>query len=145
MNALTKHSIYAAMFPYLDELVEVSIDGTKVFFTLRSGAIFLECSMNAEEVADSYAENFINSDPQNEVDVSYTRLEVDAATLVVIRGEFGLEVSEGMQFQLTNAQIEMINNELQEHCIAANKKNAEEQLQAQINDYWADQCYGMGA
>lgn len=145
MNAQIKPQIYAALFPYLTELQDVSFEGSEVFFTLRSGAIFLECSMNAEHAEDTYAENFTNSDPQNEVDVTYTRLEVDASTLVVIRGEFGLEVSDGMQFQLTNAQIEMLNDELKEQCIAADKENAEEHLQAKINDYWADQHYGIGA
>lgn len=133
MNGLKIPKLYAAQFPYLTEVEDIEIHGSEIKFTLRSGVIFLECKTNSIEKEDTYAENFIDSDHQNEVDVPYTYLAVSQNYLAEVLEEFGIEVDSGVKFQLTEFQENSINEFLKDQFLELAKERKDNELQLQIS------------
>lgn len=116
MNMHAKPEIFAPCFPIFwikDDSIEMDAD--MVRFTLQYGCIGIDCEMLANELSDSTWFNNTN-DPQNDVEVDYTKLEVDDCTPVtVIRTD--ADLVDGQKIKLTEQQVEKLNQQLEWICI----------------------------
>ena len=116
MNMHAKPELFAPCFPIfkLDaESIEVDVD--MVRFTLQYGCVEIDCEAQGDELTDSTCVNKTN-DPQNDVEVDYTKLEIDQNTPIsVIRHDVNL--AEGQKLQLTAQQVEKLNQQLEWICI----------------------------
>ena len=116
MNTQTKPELFAPCFPIFwikDDSIEVDAD--MVRFTLQYGCVEIDCEMLANELSDSTWFNKTN-DPQNDVEVDYTKLEVDDRTPVtVIRTD--ADLVDGQKIKLTEQQVEKLNQQLEWICI----------------------------
>lgn len=116
MNAQTKPELFAPCFPIFQIKAEsIEVDADMVQFTLQYGCVEIDCEMLANELSDSTWINKTN-DPQNDVEVDYTRLEVDDRTPVtVIRTD--ADVVDGQKIKLTEQQVEKLNQQLEWICV----------------------------
>lgn len=116
MNMHAKPELFAPCFPIFwikDDSIEVDAD--MVRFTLKYGAVEIDCEAQADELTDSTCMNRTN-DPQNDVEVNYTRLELDQNTPIsVLRHDVNL--TDGQKLQLTAQQVEKLNQQLEWICI----------------------------
>lgn len=116
MNMHAKPELFAPCFPIFwikDDSIEVGAD--MVRFTLQYGCVEIDCEMLANELSDSTWFNKTN-DPQNDVEVDYTKLEVDDRTPVtVIRTD--ADLVDGQKIKLTEQQVEKLNQQLEWICI----------------------------
>lgn len=116
MNMHAKPELFAPCFPISwikDDSIEVDAD--MVRFTLQYGCVEIDCEMLANELSDSTWFNKTN-DPQNDVEVDYTKLEVDDRTPVtVIRTD--ADLADGQKIKLTEQQVEKLNQQLEWICI----------------------------
>lgn len=116
MNMHAKPELFAPCFPISwikDDSIEVDAD--MVRFTLQYGCVEIDCEMLANELSDSTWFNKTN-DPQNDVEVNYTKLEVDERTPVtVIRTD--ADLVDGQKIKLTEQQVEKLNQQLEWICI----------------------------
>lgn len=122
MNAQTKPELFAPCFPIFQIKAEsIEVDADMVQFTLQYGCVEIDCEMLANELSDSTWINKTN-DPQNDVEVDYTRLEVDDRTPVtVIRTD--ADVVDGQKIKLTEQQVEKLNQQLEWICVELFEKN----------------------
>ena len=116
MNAQTKPELFAPCFPVFQIKAEsIEVDADMVRFTLQYGCVEIDCEAQADELTDSTWFNNTN-DPQNDVEVDYTRLEVDQNTPIsVLRHDVNL--TDGQKLQLTAQQVEKLNQQLEWICI----------------------------
>lgn len=116
MNMHAKPELFAPCFPIFwieDDSIEVDAD--MVRFTLKYGCVEIDCEAQADELTDSTCVNKTN-DPQNDVEVDYTKLEIDQNTPIsVLRHDVNL--SDGQKLQLTAQQVEKLNQQLEWICI----------------------------
>ena len=116
MNAIAKPELFAPCFPIFEMVAEsIEVDADMVRFTLQYGCVEIDCEAQADELTDSTCVNKTN-DPQNDVEVNYTKLEVDDRTPVtVIRTD--ADIVDGQKIKLTEQQIEKLNQHLEWICI----------------------------
>ena len=116
MNAIAKPELFAPCFPIFEMVAEsIEVDADMVRFTLQYGCVEIDCEARADELTDSTFVNKTN-DPQNDVEVNYTKLEVDDRTPVaVIRTD--ADIVDGQKIKLTEQQIEKLNQHLEWICI----------------------------
>ena len=124
MNAQTKPELFAPCFPIFQIKAEsIEVDADMVRFTLQYGCVGIDCECQANELTDSTWFNKTN-DPQNDVEVDYTKLEVDQNTEInVIRHDVNLV--EGQKLQLTERQIHELNQQLEWICVELFEKKLE--------------------
>ena len=122
MNAQTKPEFLAPCFPVFQIKAEsIEVDADMVRFTLQYGCVEIDCECQANELSDSTWFNKTN-DPQNDVEVDYTKLEVDDRTPVtVIRTD--ADVVDGQKIKLTEQQVEKLNQQLEWICVELFEKN----------------------
>ena len=122
MNAQTKPELFAPCFPMLSiKKSGIEVDADMVRFTLQYGCVEIDCECQANELTDSTWFNKTN-DPQNDVEVDYTKLEVDDRTPVtVIRTD--ADVVDGQKIKLTEQQVEKLNQQLEWICVELFEKN----------------------
>ena len=122
MNAQTKPELFAPCFPIFQVKAEsIEVDADMARFTLQYGCVEIDCECQANELTDSTWFNKTN-DPQNDVEVDYTKLEVDDRTPVtVIRTD--ADVVDGQKIKLTEQQVEKLNQQLEWICIELFEKN----------------------
>ena len=122
MNAQTKPELFAPCFPIFQvKAGSIEVDADMVRFTLQYGCVEIDCECQANELTDSTWFNKTN-DPQNDVEVDYTKLEVDDRTPVtVIRTD--ADVVDGQKIKLTEQQVEKLNQQLEWICIELFEKN----------------------
>ena len=91
-----------------------------VYFTLEVKGdgypVYVSGVIEASEKQDSFEYN-ATIDPQNAVDINFDYLEVDTQTLALVEDFSEYEVSNGMKFKLTGAQVQKLNEWLKEHAI----------------------------
>ena len=116
MNAQTKPELFAPCFPVFQiKANSIEVDADMVRFTLQYGCVEIDCEAQADELTDSTWFNKTN-DPQNDVEVDYTKLEVDDRTPVtVIRTD--ADVVDGQKIKLTEQQVEKLNQQLEWICV----------------------------
>ena len=115
MNMHAKPELFAPCFPLFELAENVEVDADMVCFTLNYGCIEIDCEMLVNELSDSTWFNKTN-DPQNDVGVDYTKLEVDDRTPVtVIRTD--ADLVDGQKIKLTEQQVEKLNQQLEWICI----------------------------
>ena len=116
MNMHAKPELFAPCFPVFQIKAEsIEVDADMVRFTLQYGCVGIDCECQANELTDSTWFNKTN-DPQNDVEVDYTKLEVDQNTPVsVLRHDVNLV--DGQKLQLTERQIQELNQQLEWICI----------------------------
>ena len=97
------------------EVAKIEVDADMVRFTLQYGCVEIDCEMMANELSDSTC--FRNTDnPEDDIEVDYTRLEVDDCTPVtVIRTD--ADLVDGQKIKLTEQQVEKLNQQLEWICI----------------------------
>lgn len=124
MNMHAKPELFAPCFPIFElvaESIEVEVD--MVRFTLQYGCKEIDCEAQADELTDSTCVNKTN-DPQNDVEVDYTKLEIDQNTPIsVLRHDVNL--TDGQKLQLTAQQVEKLNQQLEWICIELFEKKLE--------------------
>ena len=114
MNMHAKPEIFVPAFTGFD-VAKIKVDADKVSFTLKYGCVEIDCEMLANGLSDSTCMNGTN-DPQNDVEVDYTKLEVDDRTPVtVIRTD--ADLVDGQKIKLTEQQVEKLNQQLEWICI----------------------------
>lgn len=120
MNMFHKPEVFAASFPELALADEFVTQGNMVYFTLEvkgdSYPVYVSGVIEASEKQDSFEYN-ATIDPQNAVDINFDYLEVDTQTLALVEDFSEYEVSNGMKFKLTEAQVQKLNEWLKEHAI----------------------------
>ena len=122
MNMHAKPEIFVLAFTGFD-VAKIEVDADMVRFTLQYGCIEIDCEMLANELSDSTWFNNTN-DPQNDVEVNYTKLEVDDRTPVaVIRTD--ADLVDGQKIKLTEQQVEKLNQQLEWICIELFEKKLE--------------------
>ena len=116
MNTQTKPELFAPCFLAFELVAEsIEVDADMVRFTLQYGCKEIDCEAQADELTDSTCVNKTN-DPQNDVEVDYTKLEVDDRTPVtVIRTD--ADLVDGQKIKLTEQQVEKLNQQLEWICI----------------------------
>ena len=116
MNAIAKPELFAPCFLAFELVAEsIEVDADMVRFTLQYGCKEIDCEAQADELTDSTCVNKTN-DPQNDVEVDYTKLEVDDRTPVtVIRTD--ADLVDGQKIKLTEQQVEKLNQQLEWICI----------------------------
>ena len=116
MNMHAKPELFAPCFPIFKLNAEsIEVDADMVRFTLKYGCVEIDCEAQADELTDSTWINKTN-DPQNDVEVDYTKLEIDQNTPIsVLRHDVSL--TDGQKLQLTQQQIEKLNQQLEWICI----------------------------
>ncbi len=116
MNMHAKPELFAPCFLIFELVAEsIEVDADKVSFTLQYGCVEIDCEAQADELTDSTCVNKTN-DPQNDVEVDYTKLEVDDRTPVtVIRTD--ADLVDGQKIKLTEQQVEKLNQQLEWICI----------------------------
>lgn len=121
MNMHAKPELFAPCFPLFELAENIEVDANMVRFTLNYGCVEIDCEMLANELTDSTWFNKTN-DPQNDVEVDYTKLEVDDRTPVtVLRSD--VELVNGQKIILTAQQVEKLNQQLEWICIELFEKN----------------------
>ena len=122
MNMHAKPEIFVPAFTGFD-VAKIKVDADMVRFTLKYGCIEIDCEMLANELSDSTWFNNTN-DLQNDVEVNYTKLEVDDRTPVtVIRTD--ADLVDGQKIKLTEQQVEKLNQQLEWICIELFEKKLE--------------------
>lgn len=120
MNMFHKPEVFAASFPELALADEFLTQGNMVYFTLEVKGdgypVYVSGVIEASEKQDSFEYN-ATIDPQNAVDISFDYLEVDTHSLALVEDFSEYEVSNGMKFKLTEAQVQKLNEWLKEHAI----------------------------
>lgn len=115
MNMHAKPELFAPCFPLFELAENIEADANMVRFTLKYGCVEIDCEMLANELTDSTWFNKTN-DPQNDVEVDYTKLEVDDRTPVtILRSD--VELVNGQKIILTAQQVEKLNQQLEWICI----------------------------
>ncbi|MEG2266148.1 MAG: hypothetical protein RSC68_17675 [Acinetobacter sp.] len=115
MNMHAKPELFAPCFPLFELAENIEVDANMVRFTLNYGCVEIDCEMLANELTDSTWFNKTN-DPQNDVEVDYTKLEVDDRTsITVLRSD--VELVNGQKIILTAQQVEKLNQQLEWICI----------------------------
>ena len=111
-----KPELFAPCFPIFELVAEsIEVEADMVRFTLQYGAVGIDCEAQADELTDSTCVNKTN-DPQNDVDVDYTKLEIDQNTPIsVLRHDVNLV--DGQKIKLTEQQVEKLNQQLEWICI----------------------------
>lgn len=112
----TKPELLAPCFPdFKIKADRIEVDADMVRFTLQYGCVEIDCEAQADELIDSTCVNKTN-DPQNDVEVDYTKLEIDQNTPIsVLRHDVNL--TEGQKLQLTAQQVEKLNQQLEWICV----------------------------
>ena len=116
MNMHLKPELLAPQFPMMHiVLSSVAIDVDMVDFTLQYGLAEIECRVQANQLSD---QTFVNatSDPQNDVDMPYTRLEVSTNMLIEVM-RYDVDLVDGQKIMLTEQQVEVLNKQLEALCI----------------------------
>ncbi|WP_288378658.1 hypothetical protein [uncultured Acinetobacter sp.] len=120
MNMFHKPEVFAASFPELALADEFVTQGNLVYFTLEVKGdgypVYVSGVIEASEKQDSFEYNE-TIDPQNAVDINFDYLEVDTQTLALVEDFSEYEVSNGMKFKLTEAQVQKLNEWLKEHAV----------------------------
>ena len=124
MNAIAKPEWFAPCFPVFELAAEsIEVEADMVRFTLQYGCVEIDCEAQADELTDSTCVNKTN-DPQNDIDVDYTKLEIDQNTPIsVLRHDVNL--TDGQKLHLTAQLVENLNQQLEWICIELFEKKLE--------------------
>ena len=115
MNMMLKQELIAPQFPMMHiVLSSVAIDADMVDFTLQYGLAEIECCVQANQLSDQTFVNATN-DPQNDVDMPYTRLEVATNMLIEVM-RYDVDLVDGQKIMLTEQQVEVLNKQLEALC-----------------------------
>lgn len=95
---------------------DIEVQGNKVFFSLIKGNSYLSAVVDASEVTGSMALNN-SSDPQDEVDVNFDKLEVSNYNIAKVEDVDGVYAVIGQPFVLTHDQVLSLNFILEEHFV----------------------------
>ena len=117
MNMLSTYAPEAATFQGLVVAKEFYIQGNAVHFSLIVAdhpQVYVTAVVEANDATDSTAWN-TTSDPQNEVDVDYNKLEVTACNMEIVDDFDEVLAAKGQPFLLTQSQVQSLNEMLNEH------------------------------
>lgn len=95
---------------------DIEVKGNKIFFSLIKGNSYLAAVVDASEVTGSMALNN-SSDPQDEVDVNFDKLEVSNYNIAKVEDVDGVYAVIGQPFVLTHDQVLSLNFILEEHFV----------------------------
>jgi hypothetical protein len=117
MNMLSTYTPEAATFQTLVVANEFCIQGEKVYFSLildKHPQVYVTAVVEANHATGSTVWN-TTSDPQNEVDVEYDKLEIAPYNVAVVDDFDEVLAAQGQPFLLTQAQAQSLNDMLNEH------------------------------
>lgn len=119
MNMFSPYTLVpdASYFPTLKVADEFCIQGTTIYFSLivpRNPQCYVTAVLEANEVSDSLAWS-ATLDPQDEVDESYDKLEVEPYHVAKVEDACEVLATNGQPFLLTGDQITDLNQMLNEH------------------------------
>lgn len=119
MNAIPKFSEQiGSTFPELSIGSDFVIQGTRVYFDLVKTVYGITSSLSvvieANEAQGSTTWNN-TSDPQNEVDVDFDKLEVAQYNIARVEDFDNILATVGQPFFLTSDQVQKLNEYLNEH------------------------------
>ena len=117
MNMLSTCAPEAATFQGLVVAKEFHIQGNAVHFSLivdKHPQVYVIAVVEANDATDSTAWN-TTSDPQNDVDVDYDKLEIAAYNVAIVEDFDEVLATQGQPFLLTQSQAQSLNDMLNEH------------------------------
>ena len=117
MNMLSNYAPEAPTFQNLVVADEFVIQDSKVYFSLivpNYSACYVSAVVEANQTTSSLAWNN-TSDPQNEVDVDYDKLEIAAYNVAIVEDFDEVLATQGQPFLLTQSQAQSLNDMLNEH------------------------------
>ena len=117
---------------------DVDIDSREVRFTLSYNGISVAngsviCSIIADEDTGSYWVNHHGNNPEYDQEVEFDSLAVTAKHRPTVEEYESVFACRGLQIQLTENQIQMLNDDLKEYCEEQFKAEAEKEA-AEIKD-----------
>lgn len=110
MNMFAKPELLCPSFPYLDLSTDIQVEGETVYFDLTWGCNILNCQIKAGSSFDTREVNDQFSECAR--DQQYEVLSVDTRTHAVVTDKDGIESPVGLRFQLTEAQVNSLNEQL---------------------------------
>ena len=117
MNMLSNYAPEAPTFQNLVVADKPDIKGSTVHFSLivpNYSACYVSAVVEANQTTSSLAWNN-TSDPQNEVDVDYDKLEIAAYNVAIVEDFDDVLATQGQPFLLTQSQAQSLNDMLNEH------------------------------
>ena len=117
MNMLSTYAPEGATFQGLVVANEFYIQGNAVHFSLivdKHPRVYVTAVIEANDATNSTAWN-TTSDPQNEVDVDYDKLEIAAYNVAIVEDFDEVLATQGQPFLLTQSQAQSLNDMLNEH------------------------------
>ena len=117
MNMLSTYAPEAATFQGLVVAKEFYIQGNAVHFSLIVAdhpQVYVTAVVEANDATGSTVWN-TTSDPQNDVDVDYDKLEIAAYNVAIVEDFDEVLATQGQPFLLTQSQAQSLNEMLNEH------------------------------
>ena len=117
MNMLSTYAPEAATFQGLVVANEFYIQGNTVHFSLIVAdhpQVYVAAVVEANDATGSTVWN-TTSDPQNEVDVDYDKLEIAPYNVAIVDDFDEVLATQGQPFLLTQSQAQSLNDMLNEH------------------------------
>lgn len=100
----------------IDPNIEDCFDRKEVYFVLGCGVLKVVCSMKAECVVDTYSVN-VDENPQNDIDRDFKYLKVGETAVSIDCSD--IDLVGGQQIELTETQIQKLNEILKENMVLA--------------------------
>lgn len=117
MNMFSTYAPEAATFQGLVVASEFYIQGNAVHFSLivdKHPQVYMAAVVEANDATGSTVWN-TTSDPQNEVDVDYDKLEIAPYNVAIVDDFDEVLATQGQPFLLTQSQAQSLNDMLNEH------------------------------
>ena len=117
MNMLSTYAPEAATFQGLVVADEFYIQGNAVHFSLivdKHPQVYVTAVVEANDATGSTVWNN-TSDPQNEVDVDFDKLEIAPYNAAIVDDFDEVLATQGQPFLLTQSQAQSLNDMLNEH------------------------------
>lgn len=117
MNMFSTYAPEAATFQGLVVASEFYIQGNAVHFSLivdKHPQVYVTAVVEANDAIGSTVWN-TTSDPQNEVDVDYNKLEIATYNVAIVDGFDEVLATQGQPFLLTQSQAQSLNDMLNEY------------------------------
>ncbi len=109
MNMPLKPELFAPCFPYFSiDMQSIEVESDMVYFNFKIGSSEIACEIKGEQLTDSVCCGTY-SDPENSLDVDYTKIEVDTKTLAKVTQSDISEIKEELGFILTDKQVFELN------------------------------------
>lgn len=117
---------------------DVDIDSREVRFTLSYNGVSATngsvlCSIIADQDTGSYWVNHHGNNPEYDIEVEFDSLAVTAKHRPTVEEFEAVFACHGLQIQLTDEQIQMLNDDLKEYCEEQFKASAEKEA-AEVQD-----------